>query len=475
MNRNQKAEEDRFPKGNESDLSSVSPGELSPSSIEKSSSLAKSQKKLLASRQEASPKMQVSSSEDSEEEEYKAKQIQLINNKMSRRASQFGVPMNDYYNSIDPRSSKPIRQLSRHVAKLSNKITEEDEEMEPPDEKIFNDEVNPNKLKNPIFRLPGMLSDCNPTQASTASQERKNTGPLLGPGGSQQGQSNRSEDIENYEEYNFITLESKKSENPEEFSQPSQMMILQNKSSRYNAFRDKIEFSNLTPEEAKIISTSFVNFIEQGREKTHISLVWSDGTSYQGELKSNHLHGFGVLKHSQGYQIEGQFREGKVEGPAKYTNGPLSYEGSWVSSSPHGQGREKLYDVYEYEGTFDKGRKNGKGVLKIKGKGEYEGSFKDNLFHGDGKFVWLDGKRYEGQFVSNKMHGKGKMIWPDGRKYFGKYSANKKEGFGRFVWADGREYIGYWKNGKQHGKGWYIDLNGIKTDTEWENGEKKEY
>lgn len=394
-----------------------------------------------------------------------------------------------------------------------------------PQEMIYAGDVDPNKMRNPIIRLPGRLSDCTPQKSSDISggdptpggkvlTKMTETSPIVigmrsspnfpgtgstnapptavGGGGMDiAGSQNASEDNENYEYFQYSVLPDANSKKGSDPSGSGEGRVTNRVSSHkmagsemqvnastvrseedygFNHFRENISFGSLSPADAKIIKSNVMNLMEGGKEKTFIMLVWNDGSIYQGELQNGLFNGQGTLKHANGYQIVGEFRDGKVQGKAKYTNGPLTYEGNWVNSSPEGQGKEFLHGVYEFEGNFVAGKKHGQGILKSVSRGEYEGNFKENTFYGEGKFTWLDGKKYEGSWYNNKMHGRGKMVWPDGRKYIGKYSQNLKDGFGRFVWADGREYIGYWKVGKQHGKGWYIDLMGNKYDTEWENG-----
>lgn len=371
-----------------------------------------------------------------------------------RAKSGFSTTLNEYLkgstgkNTPSPEGKKPP---------MNRKITEEDEDFDAPEERLYREDVNPMKLRKPMHRLPYQLSECNPTQGSTASQERKNT--IHEP-----ENSAHSNDNDNYEEFQYTVLDSKRSMNSNNLSAGDADRF------NFNKFRDNITFSGLTPIDAKIISSNTVTLMENGKEKCAIVLVWSEGTLYQGELKNGLFHGQGHLKHSEGYSITGTFKEGKVEGQAKYDHGPLTYEGLWSNSTPEGLGKEILHGIYEYQGNFSGGKKSGKGKMQVIGRGEYEGQFRGNLFNGEGAFRWHNGKKYEGFWYNNKMHGKGKTIWPDGRRYFGRYNSNHKEGFGRFIWADGREYIGYWRNGKQEGKAWYIDLNGQKHDTFWENG-----
>lgn len=370
--------------------------------------------------------------------------------KHERAKSGFSTTVHDMWKNGSLRNS-----ASPEPRSINKKITEEDEEPEAPEETACYKERFPAMQKKLALRLPAQLSDCHGTQGSTASQDRKGT--LLVP------EHSASHDPDNYEEFQYTVLQSK---------QESQAIFPDNDAFQFNRFRDTIRFGSLTPENAKIISSYPFKSVEGGKEKTLIVLAWSDGTLYQGELKGSLFHGQGHLKHSGGYRISGEFKEGNVEGFATLVQGPLCYEGQWINSCPEGQGKEKLAGVYDYEGSFIQGRKSGRGVMKVVGRGEFDGFFKDNMFNGEGRFTWSNGKKYEGFWYNNRMHGKGKMTWPDGRKYFGRYNNNQKEGFGRFVWADGREYIGYWRHGKQDGKAWYIDINGIKHDTLWENGDR---
>lgn len=47
---------------------------------------------------------------------------------------------------------------------------------------------------------------------------------------------------------------------------------------------------------------------------TYSVLVFKDGTVFEGESKNQQFHGKGKLKHSHGYVLDGNFKNGKFEG-----------------------------------------------------------------------------------------------------------------------------------------------------------------
>lgn len=243
-----------------------------------------------------------------------------------------------------------------------------------------------------------------------------------------------------------------------------------NQKDMYNGFLSKLTFTSLLEGGEKILKEISKSVIRNGKTSTVCCITWENGSTYEGEITNMKFHGFGVLAHSSGYSIKGEFREGKVYGKAEYTKGKHYYSGQWKDNLPHGQGVERVEGVFDYAGSFVEGIKFGKGKMKIVGKGSYEGEFKLNSFYGFGCFTWNEGKKYIGNWVLNLMHGKGKMTWPDGRKFEGRYSRNKKDGQGQFTWADGRAFAGIWKEGKQQGNGKYINLGGEKGQANWECG-----
>ena len=62
-----------------------------------------------------------------------------------------------------------------------------------------------------------------------------------------------------------------------------------------------------------------------------------------------------------------------------------------------------------YTGECKKGKANGKG--KAVGTDTYEGTFKSGLPDGEGIYIWSNGNRYKGQFASGMKDGYGTMMY----------------------------------------------------------------
>eukprot|EP00927_Polykrikos_kofoidii_P046466 TRINITY_DN40701_c0_g1_i1.p1 TRINITY_DN40701_c0_g1~~TRINITY_DN40701_c0_g1_i1.p1 ORF type:complete len:483 (-),score=89.78 TRINITY_DN40701_c0_g1_i1:45-1493(-) len=176
--------------------------------------------------------------------------------------------------------------------------------------------------------------------------------------------------------------------------------------------------------------------------------LFSDGTSYEGQIESGKKHGFGKYIFNTG----------------------STYEGQWVDDSREGTGVEKFSDSSIYEGDFSNGEKHGQGKFTMSNGCVYEGQIHMNEMHGDGTYQYCDGRIYQGQWRQNHMGPRGKMHWSDGRCYEGEFLSSQRHGRGRMSWPDGRAYAGQWNRGKQNGKGMTTTVQGREQASEWENG-----
>ena len=128
-----------------------------------------------------------------------------------------------------------------------------------------------------------------------------------------------------------------------------------------------------------------------GRLTGYGRLSNGSGDNYEGQLKNDHFHGYGVMQFDNGRVFEGTYVKGQmVQGKMTYQDGSV-YDGSWVNCARHGSGK------------------------CIFGDGSvYEGGFKAGHFHGHGKMTWNDGGYYVGDWFEGQMHGQGREIRPDG-------------------------------------------------------------
>ena len=127
-----------------------------------------------------------------------------------------------------------------------------------------------------------------------------------------------------------------------------------------------------------------------------------------------------------------------------------------------GDGLVKHKDGYEYNGKFKNNKFNGKGTLNWKDGSYYEGEFKDNFFNGMGYLEGSNKHIYSGYFKNGAFNGKGEFKWIDRldeEKYKGSYSNGKKDGEGIFYFKNGDIFKGNWECGKPHGEGVYETKN----------------
>lgn len=100
--------------------------------------------------------------------------------------------------------------------------------------------------------------------------------------------------------------------------------------------------------------------IRQGRG----TLIWQDGSCFEGHFKNNKAKGKGRMIHANGDVYEGEFQENKANGDGTYTqyNGTV-YKGQFVNDRQEGYGKENYNDGAYYEGTFLDGMKHGEGTF----------------------------------------------------------------------------------------------------------------
>jgi hypothetical protein len=109
------------------------------------------------------------------------------------------------------------------------------------------------------------------------------------------------------------------------------------------------------------ISTEVGN--QQSLKNGHGSIIFDDGTKFEGEFKGLQFDGEGILTSSNGEIYQGEFKGGKRcgKGTQKFSDG-TKYEGSWKNDLFNGFGVLKYPDGIEYVGEFEDGEKLGGGI-----------------------------------------------------------------------------------------------------------------
>eukprot|EP01089_Gocevia_fonbrunei_P020430 TRINITY_DN7625_c0_g3_i1.p1 TRINITY_DN7625_c0_g3~~TRINITY_DN7625_c0_g3_i1.p1 ORF type:complete len:112 (-),score=21.01 TRINITY_DN7625_c0_g3_i1:17-352(-) len=100
------------------------------------------------------------------------------------------------------------------------------------------------------------------------------------------------------------------------------------------------------------------------------------------------------------------------------------YEGEFLCGEPDGQGVMILEDgAIKVEGEFREGYVEGYATLTSKTGKVYTGYLLQSIKHGHGVMKYEDGRLYDGEWLSGKEEGYGTMTYPDGIKKQGLWKA----------------------------------------------------
>lgn len=126
------------------------------------------------------------------------------------------------------------------------------------------------------------------------------------------------------------------------------------------------------------------------------------------------------------------------------------------------------------EGNFKEGKLEGKGTITYPDGTKDTGEFKGDLLDGPGKRIAKDGTvLVDGKFLLGKLTGPAKIVFSDDKAEFeGECQDGLPHGIGKFKEADGTIYQGEYQAGKRHGKGKITDKSGSK-DVEYVEGKLK--
>lgn len=84
------------------------------------------------------------------------------------------------------------------------------------------------------------------------------------------------------------------------------------------------------------------------------TIVFKDGSKYQGQTKNGMFNGKGRMNHLNGDIYQGEFVDGKAHGDGVYIDqSGTKYEGQWQNNMYHGEGKEIFnFGSVGYQGDF---------------------------------------------------------------------------------------------------------------------------
>lgn len=202
------------------------------------------------------------------------------------------------------------------------------------------------------------------------------------------------------------------------------------------------------------------------------TILFSDGTTYDGGCKNGLISDVGVLVFPNGDTYEGAFLAGQRSGEGTYSwNFGDKYTGTWEFDAMCGDGRYtfaagdtlngKFADNEFISGTYYTNTKHGTYMFTLENK------VTTNL-----KMSLNNGMKYQGGFSKGKLNGAGELTYPSGDFYNGTFSTGIRSGQGTYLWKDGSKYTGAWKNDKMNGFGTFYyasSITGYKLEGNFED------
>ncbi len=216
-------------------------------------------------------------------------------------------------------------------------------------------------------------------------------------------------------------------------------------------------------------------------------MVWTDGSSYEGDWLYGTMHGEGAYKYSNGGSYYGKWKLGVKHGYGEfYWKDGTKYRGDWFGDSYTGSGaltytygetkigdwvNGNLYGSKQNPTVCRSGNCiNGNGVVVLQSGDSYEGGFIDGNFSGRGVYKYAAGGSYEGELLKGAFHGKGKITFSNGDTYEGDFQFGVRHGYGVYKFSSAEIYEGNWFGSKRSGIGKYTYSNGVVLDGFFING-----
>lgn len=230
--------------------------------------------------------------------------------------------------------------------------------------------------------------------------------------------------------------------------------------------------NKLTEEEMKLFSgddeyeENLNKLGNKGVENGFGVYEFSNNDVYRGNFLSGKRSGYGEHYFVKGDVYKGEFVNGKFQGNGKYF-----YNNGDVKDAVWENGKVVRQISYQFGsqksgGCVSGNCVNGKGKF-IYSNGEYEGDFVNSIKHGNGKFTSPNGDVYEGQYTNGQRNGYGIFSFANGKRYEGYFSNDFREGIGTFYYLDGSRYEGSWLANERSGQGIYYFGNGDVYSGSW--------
>jgi len=125
----------------------------------------------------------------------------------------------------------------------------------------------------------------------------------------------------------------------------------------------------------------------------------------------------------------------------EFSNGN-KYDGEVCDGIPNGYGIYTWRDGSVYEGLFVFCKRHGRGIMNQNGH-IYNGEWVAGQRVGHGTFTWPTGAVFNGKWINDNANGSGTFTWPNGAVFNGYWENGKRQGEG-IITHDGTVYDGYW-------------------------------
>ena len=105
---------------------------------------------------------------------------------------------------------------------------------------------------------------------------------------------------------------------------------------------------------------------KKGMQDGEGTYYWANGLVYSGEWKKNYIKGHGTFRFPNGNVMEGDWTAmGTGTGSLVWPDG-TRYDGPFINGAPHGQGVKVWANGDRYEGAFSMGHMMGQGTVVFK-------------------------------------------------------------------------------------------------------------
>lgn len=225
-------------------------------------------------------------------------------------------------------------------------------------------------------------------------------------------------------------------------------------------------------------------------------IVFSDGTTYEGEYTDDGIWGTGTMLFQNGDKYSGSFSDNQKSGSGVYTwSSGDSYDGTWDSDCMNGTGTYTYADGSYASGTFDVNSfsqgsyyiensfgkytftiSDGKATavkMVLENGTTYNGGMTDGVLTGEAQIEYSNGDVYSGDVVNGRKSGQGTYTWISGASYDGDWAEDRMDGQGTYFYSseeNGYKLTGKFDSGKPDGECTYYVTSSEYYKTDWSNG-----